>query len=708
MARWQDAPEVNAAPRWQSAPEVQAEPDAGGISWDMPEADIRAAIRVLPEKQRSAMMKEWAKHRVGKEREANAGSQTARDIGRNLIRGTPIGSWLDEGTAGAKALAGGDYDEEVALERARNEAADTSASKVGTLPLIGDVSTAGLTKLAGGIISAPLAPIARVAQGATLLPRIINSALSGAGYGALYGAGEGETTDERLKGAGVGAAVGGGVGAAAPPIASAIGNSYGALRNALTRNPAALQQYEPGAVARLARAAGDDDLAARYAAEEQRLGREAMLADMGENLKGQAGAIANQPGRGQRILTEALEGRREGDAVSPGATERIAADLNQALGMPVNVPQMTQNVRLQANRAAEPLYDQFHNTPIQPTGRLGELMERARAAGAYDGAERLMRIEGLDPNLPQNTGRFVDLVKRAVDDLADAAPPRSNLQRLYSNLAREIRDEVDTALSPNNPAMSSWAQARRASGDGMRFEESVEMGQGAFKKSLTPDQMDMDLQGLAPPHQQTYRMGARDAARTVMGNAGTAFGPNGDTAARKLLQTEFGAEKLRRIARSPRDADRLANRLDRETVYAETEQDVLRNSATARRQAAQKEFPGAVDPAERGRNIGSRSATGMVIEGAYRIGNMLTGGALNERRARIAENAAEMLVAQGADRYAIAQGLIQYAQRRNVSRAQAEAITSFAERLIGSARQAAAGGPLEVTIHPNGDPRNNQ
>lgn len=708
MARWQDAPEVNAAPRWQSAPEVQAEPDAGGISWDMPEADIRAAIRVLPEKQRGAVMKEWAKYRVGKEREGNAGSQSARDIGRNLIRGTPVGSWLDEGTASALALAGGDYDEEVALERARNDAADSSASKVATLPLIGDVSTAGLTKLAGGVITAPLAPIARVMQGATLLPRIVNSALSGAGYGALYGAGEGETTDERLKGAGVGAAVGGGVGAAAPPIASAVGNSWGTLRNLLSRNPQALQQYESGAVARLARAAGDDELAARYQAEAQRLGPDGMLADMGENLRGQAGAIANQPGRGQRILAEALEGRREGNAVAPGATERITADLNQALGMPVNVPQMTQNVRRLANQAAAPHYDQFHNTLIQPTGRLGDLMERAQASGAYERAARLMQIEGLDPNLPQNTGRFVDLVKRAVDDLASEAPPRSNLQRLYSNLAREIRDEVDRTLSPNDPAMSPWAQARRASGAGLRFEESVEMGQGAFQKRLTPDQMDMDLQGLAPPHQQTYRMGARDAARTVMGNAGTAFGPNGDTAARKLLQTEFGAEKMRRIARSPQDADRLANRLDRETVFAETEQEVLRNSATARRSAAQKEFPGAVDPAERGRNIGSRSASGMVLEGAYRIGNMLTGGALNERRARIAQNAAEMLVAQGADRDAIAQGLIQYAQRRNVSAAQSRAITEFAERLIGGTRQAAAGRPLEVTVHPNGDPRNSR
>jgi len=704
MARWQDAPEVNAAPRWQSAPEVQAEPDAGGISWDMPEADIRAAIRVLPEKQRSAMMKEWAKHRVGKEREANAGSQTARDIGRNLIRGTPIGSWLDEVTAGAKAIAGGDYDEEVALERARNDAADSTASKVATLPVIGDVSTAGLTKLAGGVITAPLAPIARVMQGATLLPRMVNSALSGAGYGALYGAGEGETVDERLKGAGVGAAVGGGVGAVAPPIASAIGNTYGALRNAVSRNPATLRQYDRGAVARLARAAGDDELAARYQAEAQRLGPEGMLADMGDNLQGQAGAIANQPGRGQRVLADALEGRRE------RATQRITQDMNQALGLPVNVPQMTESVRRAANRRAAPFYDEFRATRIEPTDRLNDLLQRIPAS-VYSHARQMAGAEGVPLRTHRTRGvdaAELDYIKRALDDMAGAAERSGerSAQRAWSTLARDIRNEVDEILSPGAPGQSSWAQARRLSGDGLSFEESVEMGQGAFRKSLTPDQMDMDLQGLAPAHQRTYRMGARDAARTVMGTAGTAFGPNGDTAARKVLQTEFGAEKLRRIARSPESADRLANRLDRETTFAETEQDVLRNSATQRRAAAQREFPGAVDPAERGRNIGTRSASGMVLEGAYRIGNLLSGGALNERRARIAQNAAEMLVAQGADRNAIAQGLIQYAQRRNISAAQSRAITEFAERLIGGTRQAAAGGPLEVTIHPNGDPRN--
>jgi hypothetical protein len=164
---------------------------------------------------------------------------------------------------------------------------------------------------------------------------------------------------------------------------------------------------------------------------------------------------------------------------------------------------------------------------------------------------------------------------------------------------------------------------------------------------------------------------------------------------------------MRRIATTPEDAGRLEGRLKTETRFAETEQEALRNSATARRQAAQKEFPGPVSPSETGSRLGQKTATGAVVEGAYRIGNLLTRGAIDDKRARVADQAAQMLVAQGVSRDAIAQGLRQYMTRNRLTGERAASVSSFLERLERSAAPAQISGrPLEVSIYPQGDPRN--
>lgn len=688
-------------------PTAPTEAPAPSINFDAPEADVRAAIKVLPETLRKKAMAEWSGRRVSAERKGAGGMQTVYDVGRNLVRGTPVGSWLDEGIAGAKSLAGGDYEENVALERARNDAADTNATKLGTLPLIGDVTTAGVTKLAGGLASAPFTPFLRVAQGAAMLPRMGAAALTGAGYGAAYGAGEGEGSD-RVANAAIGGTLGGVIGGATPVVAQGLGNAVAGIRNMGQRTPVMLRNYSRGAIDRVARAAGDDGVISganpSYQRQAQQLGPEGMLADMGENLRGQAGAIANAPGAGQSRIVAALEGRRE------GAPQRITQDMDAALGPAVNVPRTVDTLRRQANAAADPFYRQFYATPIKPTPELEATLRRVPQS-AWAQAQKLAEMEGVDLAQVINTGRGLDLIKRGVDDIAKEAPRGSNLNRLASNIARDLRNETDRILSPNDPRMSSWAQARRASGEGLQFEEAAEMGQGAFRKSLTPDQMDMDMSRLNPLQTEAYRVGARDAARTTMGNAGTAFGPNGDTAARRVLQTEFGAEKMRRVARNPADADRLSQRLDTETTFATTEQEALRNSATARRIAAQREFPQPSDRAEVAARVGSRSLSGVAMEGAYRIGNLLTAGALNARRARIADDAARMLVAQGISRDAIAQGLRQYVARNRLTGDRAAAVSRMIERMergVAPAQVGNDGAPLEVTVYPQGDPRNRQ
>lgn len=676
-----EQPEPEAAP---AAPEPAADATPV-INWNAPAADVRAAIRLLPEKQRNAAMKEWAKNRVAGERKRDAGNlQTFYDVGRNLIRGTPIGSFLDEGMAAYSAATGGpngpDYDEAVALERARNEAADAEATKLGTLPVIGDVTTAGLTKLAGGILSAPLAPVARVFQGAAMLPRMGNAALSGMGYGALYGSGEGENVTDRATNAAIGGTVGSVLGGATVPVAQGIGNTVRAVRNA-GRLPPEIAQQGRGAVSRVAQAVQDDNLLTRYAQTARELGPEGMIADMGDNLRQQVDAIAQTPGPGQSMVANALRGRRE------GAVSRISAAMDDAFGPVQNVPQQIEHVRRQASARAGPLYDQFYNSRFTITQELADIIEAAQSTGAVNRARDLMiadRVDRRNVPLPQ----LLDYIKRGIDDMARAAEPGSNAARIYGNLARSLRNEVDNILraqSPNNT--SSWARARLESGDGFQFEEAAEMGQNVFRKSITPDQMAADMAGMGPGQRYAYQVGARDAGRTVMGNASTAFGPSGDTAIRRTLQSDFGREKVRQIARTPQSADELARRVNAETQFARTYDAALSGSQTARREAGKQAFPNPAASNQTATEMGRKSLSGLAIEGAYRLGNMVLSGALNDRRLRIAENAAEMLIAQGARRDQVVRGLQQYIERRRLTGAQAEAVTAFIDRIARGSRQ---------------------
>ena len=122
------------------------------------------------------------------------------NVVRQIARGTPFGSFMDEFAATADAVThpilgrgssadtfGQRYAENVSQERARDEAFEKS----------NPAAAFGL-QLGGALLSAPTAPSLAIMKGATLWPKIVNAAATGLGYGTIYGAGEGEGAD-RLK-----------------------------------------------------------------------------------------------------------------------------------------------------------------------------------------------------------------------------------------------------------------------------------------------------------------------------------------------------------------------------------------------------------------------------------------------------------------------------------------------------------------------------
>ena len=194
--------------------------DGPSINFDRPIADVRADIAKVPEgPERDAILKDWAKTYVAKERAGNT-TLPLDDVVRNFARGTIVGSFADEANAGTSALlhkitggrVGAPYDEAIAYQRALDDAIDQETG-------------ATATKIAGGLASG--APIAKAAlAGAkTLTGKAARSAAFGGTYGGVAGLGNAEGyLEDRIDPAIRGAMFGAPIGAAVPVVGAGVGS----------------------------------------------------------------------------------------------------------------------------------------------------------------------------------------------------------------------------------------------------------------------------------------------------------------------------------------------------------------------------------------------------------------------------------------------------------------------------------------------------
>lgn len=693
---------VTPRPRLQQDPEAQpVQEQKAGINFDAPVEDVRKQIAALPEDQRKPALQEWAKRYVAKERKDGGIVQDATDVVRNLARGTPVGSWLDEANAATAStlhslgLGGAPYDEAVAYQRARDKAIDASSTKLGSLPVIGDVTAGGVTKLFGGLASAPVAPMVNAVRGSTILPQLANAGATGIAYGALYGSGEGTNASERGANAGIGAAAGGALGIGAPLALNAGRNVISGLKPKVTPKP--LRKFHPQARKKVQRALADDVIAPngntrQYQAQAGRLGDDGMLADMGPNLAGQADAIANQPGAGKTIVRRALRARDR------GSQDRINQATNRALGPDVDGEMLVKSYTTQAQRAASPKYEQFKQIPIPITPKLKGIIDRVQALAPdiENTIASRMKADAVDPNVIKNNGVILNYMKRAMDAVATKAAREGDegLAKSAGNIAKDLRNEVDKILSPANPKDSIYAQARALSQKGLSFKEGYKDGKKLLDNTVTLGRMRLDNQNRTPEAMTGLKAGAREDIRRRMYTARSAFDTTSQlkaegTAGRRLLSSQETRGKIRELV-GPDAARQLTRKLDAEGQMALTSNNILGNSATAGRQAAQKEFPNsvAVNAGQAANDLGKKTMTGLAMEGAYRIGNALLNGALDERRVAIARDAARMLVARGGNRDQIAQALISVAKKQAKSDQQRAALLDIAQGLIRGAAPA--------------------
>jgi len=615
----------------------------------------------------------------------------------NALAGGMLMNWADEATAGVNAAletiglgrryAGQSLAERYADHKAFQDAQGRTYSQ--------DRPVTDLAaKVTGGIGSAVALPVVSAVRGATMLPQMANAGLTGLGYGAIAGAGEGNAVSERALNAGLGGILGGGIGVAAVPAARGIGNAAAYVADRFKGVPEALRPFERSAVRNVADAARQDAVTpAVVQSRFAELGPEGMLGDLGVNLRNRVVGAAVTPGEGQRIAQSAVRARAE------GSSARIADDVTQALGPPRNIPETLAAITKAADDRAGPLYRQFREGPVPFTRGIEETIDILRNEPSVLNAAR--RMANLDnPQAAQqffanldDAGRVIemrrvpnatelDYIKRALDDLART--PNRNDARIYGNLARRVRTEIDEALR-GTPNEGVYRQAREIAGEGFGVRDALESGQGVFSRGLSRDQMAAEIRNMSQAERAAYATGARDSIQQLMANSATKWGDNGDTTARRLLNTPANREKLEAVVGRPR-AEPLLRRIEAENTFDRLSA-ALGGSNTMDKAAARGSVPQPVDRLLP--DAGSASAFGTLVARPVAWGaNALMGGALSERNARITADIARLATASGRERDRISPALLAYLQSRGMTDQGRDGISRFTQRLLEGTRPA--------------------
>lgn len=310
-------------------------------------------------------------------------------------------------------------------------------------------------------------------------------------------------------------------------------------------------------------------------------------------------------------------------------------------------------------------------------------------------SERVLRKAlGLAPEAPkaqvsQPTSVEWDYYKQGIQSLLDKKyTPDTTMGQKLTKLDNELRQAIDETINPTNPAAGSWAMGRKLYEAGAQGRSGIETGRKVFRgEGMRPYDLAEELRKASEYKKAGIKIGARDELNSKMGRAATNFGRKGDAAARRALNSDFSRDNLDMIV-GPIRGDRIARGIDAENSMADTFNEVMSNSSTAKRQAAQRRLPMTSDRPLADNTPATVSA--WAAAGIKRMVNAATAGALNERAQRIMFDQARMLTARGVTRDQIAQEMLILANQRKLTAAQRNNIIASIDRLTRGAPVAAS------------------
>jgi hypothetical protein len=462
------------------------------------------------------------------------------------------------------------------------------------------------------------------------------------------------------------------------------------LPNATTAAPG----VSVGATSRVNRAIADEGGHAAAAAELQRLGPDGRLMDVGPNLTGQAEALVSMPGPAQSELLRVVRER------NAAAGDRITAAVDRTLGNPADYERETQQLMDQRRLRAARFYGdaEGHTTPIDTTPVLQQI-DRLLPPGTTANPTQIERalIDARGMLAGRSDMRSLHNVKEALDDQI-AAAVRANeggrarqLGQVRDQLVRQI-DAGTTVMGPNNQPVSLYRQARQEYAGDSAILRAREEGLSVFNRDVDPRTLAREQVARSQSERDAFQEGARQAVELKMGNA-----RNDALAVRNTFEVPYNRAKLIQVVGQPAAED-LLNVLGQETRIAGTNARLTTQSATAGRQAAQKEFPSALPESKAHwpsiTELPTRALQGLYENTIGRAVNALNG----ESRGTINRDAGRILsMPGGAERDQMLE------QLRRAYEGGDRRTPSFAAAPIAgwSAGLDEDRHPLEITVHPS-------
>jgi hypothetical protein len=546
-------------------------------------------------------------------------SKAKQDVGvvRNTTRallGQGLGmGWGDEAEAWLRSkLPGGKtYREEktkidkdyAQYSRKHNVLAPVAEFTGGVLPTVAAVVGTGFTGGAG-------APAAAATGARTLgaLSRLaanpyVRGAVTGAVTGGISGAGSAKE-GERVQGGTTGAIIGAGTGTALPVVlrTGRAGSQW--LRSRLASSDGAVDSQAAQKVNRaLQQQNMTPEQAAIKVAEDKAMGVPSTLANTGKRTVALTEVLAQRPGTAPEIVENALEGQRL------GARERTYGQVRQAISPGDFYGEETKLVE-QLRRQADTLYDKAYEFGAVNDGRIQDVLQHPRFQGFYNKAREIAdteamsaRLRGEDPSKfqlaeiytvdPNGVAtltkvpdvRTLDYIKRGIDATIDAGFRGQGMSTAEANALKDLRKVfVNTIDEATGGVDSPYFKARQVYSGDMEVLDAMRKGMDDFNK-LDHEEIIKLVKDMTPTEKEAFRTGA---VRNIYGRI---MSPSQNiNAAQRVIGAPEMQAKLQPLFDSPEKFNLFKAALERESQLFQQSNQILGNSATFRRQAANAEF----------------------------------------------------------------------------------------------------------------------
>tara|TARA_R110002020_G_scaffold475799_2_gene712484 strand:+ start:817 stop:2751 length:1935 start_codon:yes stop_codon:yes gene_type:complete len=451
-------------------------------------------------------------------------------------------------------------------------------------------------------------------------------ALEGAAYG--YGTAEGDAWDTATNMAGYG-----GAGALLNPAmdATLAGGTglWNAAKNKWNRTT------ENKSAAMLGNLLESESITPQGALDEmQTLGPEAILADVGPNLRAAADVLSLDVGAVKKRADAILESRQMGqqDRVMGETAGILGADPSEFMG---TVRSMNQ-ARFER---AQPLYDEAMNTPVEVTPELAKLFERPSVRSAMKNVKKIAEEEGVDVgdidwNAP--TMQQIDTIKKALDKQVGIKKRGGNDDwRRINTTKNQLLDAIDL----QNP---SYKEARNTWESDTKTMEAADYGRDIFKNNA--EEAAENVAMMTQTERDSYVMGAVKAIEDKVQST-----PDTNNAMRKLVSSPALRKKLRTAFPDDGSFEQFMKVMEREGTFSGTRQGIGKGSQTEPRRVAREslgisaEGDSILDMASQGLAQGTVGKVGLLgklmpnrgaldPEVGEQVGNLLTQKGLTEEQ----------------------------------------------------------------------------